>query len=79
VNPVTFGDVGLADIRPSHIEAWVKVMQDAGFQPTTIRARFANVRNVFFARRFATGSCPVRWLRLHAPGDSRGASGAVDR
>jgi hypothetical protein len=27
-NSVTFGDLGFADLRPSHIEAWVKSMQD---------------------------------------------------
>ncbi|MGD1255343.1 tyrosine-type recombinase/integrase [Mycobacterium seoulense] len=46
---VTFGSIGLAEIRPSHVEAWVKVMQDNGLEPTTIRTRFANVRNVFRA------------------------------
>lgn len=48
-NSVTFGSIGLSDIRPSHIEAWVKAMQDDGLQPTTIRTRFANVRNVIRA------------------------------
>lgn len=48
-NSVTFGDVGLADLRPSHIEAWVKRMQDNGLEPTTIRTRFANVRNIIRA------------------------------
>lgn len=48
-NSVTFGDIGLGDIRPSHVEAWVKAMQDNGLEPTTIRTRFANVRNVFRA------------------------------
>ena len=27
---VTFGDVALVDLRPSHVEAWVKAMQDKG-------------------------------------------------
>jgi len=48
-NSVTFGSVGMAEIRPSHVEAWVKAMQDKGLEPTTIRTRFANVRNVFRA------------------------------
>jgi integrase len=48
-NSVTFGNIPLADIRPSHIEAWVKAMQDKGLEPTTIRTRFANVRSVFRA------------------------------
>jgi hypothetical protein len=46
---VTFANVGLADIRPSHVEAWVKTMQDKGLEPTTIRTRFANVRDVLRA------------------------------
>ncbi|MGE2690083.1 tyrosine-type recombinase/integrase [Mycolicibacterium pulveris] len=48
-NSVTFGSIGLADLRPSHLEAWVKRMQDAKLEPTTIRTRFANVRNVIRA------------------------------
>jgi integrase len=48
-NSVTFGDLGLADLRPSHVESWVKHMQDNGLEPTTIRTRFANVRNVICA------------------------------
>ncbi|MCV7380269.1 site-specific integrase [Mycobacterium alsense] len=48
-NSVTFGNIGLGDIRPSHVESWVKAMQDNELEPTTIRTRFANVRNVFRA------------------------------
>lgn len=48
-NSVTFGTVSLSDIRPSHVETWVKAMQDNDLAPTTIRTRFANVRNVFRA------------------------------
>ena len=48
-NSVTFGCVGLGDLRPSHVEVWVKTMQDAELEPTTIRTRFANVRNVIRA------------------------------
>jgi integrase len=48
-NSVTFGHVGLAELRMSHVEAWVKSMQDKGLEPTTIRTRFANVRNVLRA------------------------------
>ncbi|WP_168703057.1 tyrosine-type recombinase/integrase [Gordonia paraffinivorans] len=40
----TFGDVPLIDLRPSHVEAWVKAMHDKGLQPSTIRTRFGNVR-----------------------------------
>ncbi|MGO8853694.1 MAG: tyrosine-type recombinase/integrase [Mycobacterium sp.] len=46
---VTFGHVPLAELRPSHVETWVKSMQDKGLEPTTIRTRFANVRNVIRA------------------------------
>ena len=49
VNSVTFGDVPFADLRASHIEAWVKVMQDNELEPTTIRTRFSNVRSVIRA------------------------------
>ncbi|WP_407685999.1 tyrosine-type recombinase/integrase [Mycobacterium sp. HUMS_1102779] len=48
-NSVTFGSISVADIRPSHIEVWVKAMQDKGLEPTTIRTRFANVRSVLRA------------------------------
>jgi integrase len=51
---VTFGDVGLAALRRSHIERWVKTMQIAprgdgqppGLAPGTIRTRVNNVRAV---------------------------------
>jgi hypothetical protein len=46
---VTFGDIALADLRPSHVEMWVKAMQGKGLEPTTIRTRFSNVRNVLRA------------------------------
>lgn len=48
-NSVTFGTVALGNMRPSHVETCVKSMQDKGLQPTTIRSRFANVRNVMRA------------------------------
>lgn len=46
---VTFADVALADLRPSHLEAWVKSMQDAELEPSTIKTRFANARTVIRA------------------------------
>jgi integrase len=46
---VTFGHLPLAELRTSHVETWVKSMQDKGLEPTTIRTRFANVRNVIRA------------------------------
>jgi len=45
---VTFADVEVGRIRPSHVEAWVKQMS-ASYAPTTIRARMAYVRTVFKA------------------------------
>lgn len=48
-NNVTFGNVALADLRMSHIEEWVKRMQDRGLEATTIRTRFSNVRSVIRA------------------------------
>ncbi|WKX00243.1 MULTISPECIES: site-specific integrase [Rhodococcus] len=49
VNSTTFGDVGLAELRPSHVETWVRAMLDSGLQPSTIRTRFNNVRSVLRA------------------------------
>lgn len=46
---VTFGDVPFVDLRPSHIEAWVKSMQTRGLEPSTIRTRYNNVRAVLRA------------------------------
>ena len=46
---VTFGNVTFADLRPSHLEAWVKSMQDRKLQPGTIHTRFVNVRGVIRA------------------------------
>lgn len=46
---VTFPDVALADLRLSHIETWIKAMQDRKLEATTIRTRYANVHNVLRA------------------------------
>lgn len=46
VKSATFGDVPFTDLRPSHIQAWVKTMQDKPLEPGTIRTRFTNVRGV---------------------------------
>ncbi|OBI08659.1 hypothetical protein A5715_00650 [Mycolicibacter heraklionensis] len=48
-NSVTFGNVAFNDLRMSHIEEWVKRMQDRGLEATTIRTRFSNVRSVIRA------------------------------
>lgn len=49
VNSVSFGNVAFADLRPSHIEAWVKWMRDKPLEPSTIKTRFNNVRSVIRA------------------------------
>ncbi|MFD6134584.1 tyrosine-type recombinase/integrase [Isoptericola sp. NPDC060257] len=46
---VTFGDVPLKDIRPSHLESWVKVMTSKGLAPTTVASRMNGVRAAFKA------------------------------
>jgi integrase len=46
---VPFGSVPFADLRPSHIEQWVKQMTDDGLAPGTIRTRYQNVRSVIRA------------------------------
>ena len=43
---VPFGAVPFADLRASHVEVWVKAMQDKELAPGTIRTRFQNVRAV---------------------------------
>jgi integrase len=49
MSSVTFGNVGLGQLLPSHAEAWIKTMQEQELQPTTIRTRFVNVRGVIRA------------------------------
>ena len=46
---VTFADVPMAKLRRSHLEQWVKIMDDAGLKPGTIRTRTNNVRSVLRA------------------------------
>jgi integrase len=46
---VPFAGVALAELRPSHLEAWVKDMADRGLAPSTIRTRFVNVSTVLRA------------------------------
>ncbi|BCN82774.1 hypothetical protein RE0356_14150 [Prescottella equi] len=50
-NSVPFGNIALADLRPSHVETWVKAMQDKPLQPGTIKTRFNNVRSVLRAAK----------------------------
>jgi integrase len=49
VRTTTFAAVRLRDLRPSHLETWVKAMQVKGLAPGTIRTRFNNVRSVLRA------------------------------
>jgi integrase len=49
VNSVTFGEKAFADLKPSHIQAWIKSMQDKPLAASTIRTRFMNVRGVIRA------------------------------
>lgn len=49
VNGATFGDVPFNELRLSHVQAWVKSMQDNGLAATTIKTRVTNVRNVLRA------------------------------
>jgi integrase len=49
VNSVTFGNVPFPDLRASHVQAWIKAMQDKPLQPSTIHTRFVNVRGVIRA------------------------------
>jgi hypothetical protein len=46
---VPFSGVPFAELRPSHVEAWVKAMQDKGLAPGTVKTRFQNVRSVIRA------------------------------
>lgn len=48
-NSVTFGNIELERLRPSHVQAWVKAMQDKGLEASTIRTRFNNVRSAIRA------------------------------
>jgi integrase len=46
VRSVPFGNVQLRSLRRSHLEHWVKFMDDRGLAPGTIRTRYNNVRSV---------------------------------
>jgi hypothetical protein len=48
-NTVPFGNVQLARLRPSHIEAWVKEMTNKPLQPSTIRNYVDNAQAVIRA------------------------------
>jgi integrase len=63
---VTFNNIAFADLRPSHVETWVKSMQDRELEPSTIRTRFRNVRSVLRAAVHdrVIGSDPSDRIRL---------------
>lgn len=44
-----FVDLPLANIRRSHVEAWIRAMDRKGLAPGTIHTRYVNVRSVFRA------------------------------
>ncbi|MGB8385975.1 MAG: site-specific integrase [Dermatophilaceae bacterium] len=46
---VPFGRVRMADLRRSHLEAWIKAMARHGYAPTTISTRVGVVRGVLKA------------------------------
>jgi integrase len=48
-NSSSFRDVAFSDLKPSHIEMWVKEMQEKPLESSTIRTRFVNARGVIRA------------------------------
>jgi integrase len=44
IDSVTFADVQLDHLRPSHIQAWIKVLADKLLAPNTIQSRFDHIR-----------------------------------
>jgi hypothetical protein len=68
---VTFGDVALSELRPSHLETWVREMQERKLEPSTIRTRFSNARSVI---RSALRDCLMArdvTDRIRLPGSAR--------
>jgi integrase len=49
VNSTTFGDVPFSDLRTSHVQAWIKAMQDKPLAASTIQTRLTNIRVVLRA------------------------------
>lgn len=66
VRSSTFANVRLRDLRPSHVEAWVKAMTVKGLAPGTIRTRFNNVHSLLraAARDRMIPSDPAESIRL---------------
>ena len=56
-NSLTFADIAFGDLRPSHVQSWVKAMQDKALEASTIRTRFNNVRSLSVR---PCGPCMVR-------------------
>ena len=49
INSTSFADVPFVNLRTSHVQSWVKAMQDKPLEPSTIHTRFVNVRGVIRA------------------------------
>jgi integrase len=49
VRGATFADLPLAQVRRSHVEAWIKTMSASGLAAGTVKTRFNNVRAVLRA------------------------------
>jgi integrase len=66
VRSATFSDVRLGNLRPSHLEQWVKGMSVAGLAPGTIKTRFNNMRSLLRAavRDRVIGSDPATDVKL---------------
>jgi len=67
-NSAIFGDVAFSDLKPSHVEAWVKWMQDKPWAPSTIKTRFNNVRAVLRAAWTTDSSLMTSPLTSLCPG-----------
>jgi integrase len=46
VHSATFGAIPFADLRSSHVQSWIKTMQNKPLQASTIHTRLVNVRGV---------------------------------
>ncbi|HZC73345.1 MAG TPA: tyrosine-type recombinase/integrase [Jatrophihabitans sp.] len=66
VRSTTFANVRLRDVRPSHVEQWVKSMTVRGLAPGTIKTRFNNVHAMFRAavRDRLISSDPAVFVKL---------------
>jgi integrase len=46
---VTFGDLPLSSIKPSHVEQWIKTLIKSGQKPSTITLKYVHVNHAFRA------------------------------